>query len=93
MNYLIIDEIQEIASFDRVLRSLMLDPMFDLDITASNATILSGELSTPLSGRYVEIEIHSLSFIDFLEFHRLENSYDLLMKYVKYGDLPYLKHL
>jgi hypothetical protein len=93
MNYLIVDEVQEIEGFEKALRSILLDSQFDLYITGSNATILSGELSTLLSGRFIEIEIHSLSYIEFLNFHHLENNSDSLMMYIKYGGLPYLKHL
>lgn len=93
MNYLIVDEVQEIDGFEKALRSLLLDTKFDIYITGSNATVLSGELSSLLSGRFIEIEIHSLSFIEFLDFHQLENNDVSLMMYIKYGGLPYLKHL
>src|ERR1035437_6286161 len=51
-NYIFIDEIQEIEQFERVMRSLLLNPQYDLYCTGSNANMLSGELSTYLSGRY-----------------------------------------
>lgn len=93
INYLFIDEVQEISGFEKALRSLLLDPLFDIYISGSNAYIVSGELSTFLSGRYVEIEVFGLSYLEFLEFHKLENSKPHLMKYLKYGGMPYLKHL
>ncbi|GHV04523.1 ATPase [Bacteroidia bacterium] len=92
-NYVFIDEIQEIASFEKALRSLLLSPVYDLYCTGSNADILSGELSTFLSGRYIEVPVHSLSFLEFCEFQHLENNDTSLMQYLKYGGLPYLKHL
>jgi predicted AAA+ superfamily ATPase len=86
-------ELTEIAQFEKALRSLLLNPGYDLYCTGSNATMLSGELSTFLSGRYVEIPVSTLSYGEFLIFHRLENNHASLMLYLKYGGLPYLKHL
>ena len=92
-NYIFIDEIQEIADFEKVLRSLLLNPIYDLYCTGSNARILSGELATFLSGRFIEIPVYSLSYCEFCEFQNLENNNETLQKYLKYGGLPYLKHL
>ncbi len=93
INYVFIDEIQEINEFEKALRSLLLNPNYDLYVTGSNANLLSGELATFLSGRFIEIEIFSLSFPEFLEFHSLENNQNAMMLFLKYGGLPYLKHL
>jgi len=93
MNYVFIDEIQEIHEFEKALRSLLLLPEYDLYITGSNANLLSGELATFLSGRYIEIQVYSLSYAEFLEFHQLSNQQDALIAYLKYGGMPYLKHL
>ncbi len=92
-NYVFIDEIQEIAQFEKALRSLLLNPQYDLYCTGSNANILSGELSTYLSGRYIEVPVYSLSYPEFLQFHKLKNTNDSLALFLKYGGLPYLKHL
>ena len=92
-NYVFIDEIQEIAEFEKALRSLLLNPIYDLYCTGSNAHILSGELATFLSGRFIEIPVYSLSYNEFCEFQNLENNNETLQKYLKYGGLPYLKHL
>jgi len=92
-NYVFVDEIQEIEQFEKAMRSLLLNPVYDLYCTGSNATMLSGELSTFLSGRYIEIPVYSLSYIEFILFHHIENSKVSLMSYLKYGGLPYLKHL
>jgi predicted AAA+ superfamily ATPase len=91
-NYVFVDEIQEITDFEKTMRSLLLDPCYDLYCTGSNANIVSGELATLLSGRYIEIPVYSLSFNEFLLFHRLENTNDALNKYLKYGGMPYLKN-
>jgi len=92
-NYIFIDEIQDIAEFEKALRSLLLDDNNDLYITGSNARLLSGELATYLSGRYVEFKVYSLDYTEFLQFHELNDnaaSYDL---YTRYGGLPYLINL
>lgn len=92
-NYIFIDEIQEIEQFEKALRSLLLNPIYDLYCTGSNANMLSGELSTYLSGRYIEIPVYSLSYTEFLGFHKLDNTNTSLNQYLKYGGLPFLKHL
>ena len=92
-NYIFIDEIQEIAQFEKAMRSLLLNPIYDLYCTGSNANMLSGELSTFLSGRYIEIPVYSLSYPEFLIFHKLDNTNASLTQYLKYGGLPFLKHL
>lgn len=92
-NYIFIDEIQEIDHFEKVVRSLLLNPFNDVYITGSNAKMLSGELATYLSGRYVEFKIYSLSYLEFLQFHRLENTRQSLDLYSRYGGLPYLINL
>lgn len=90
---LVIDEIQDIAEFERALRSLLAEGGYDIYCSGSNAALLSGELSTYLGGRYIEFCIHGLSFNEFMEFHQLPKSDDTLMKYIKYGGLPYLVNL
>lgn len=92
-NYIFIDEIQEIEHFEKVVRSLLLNPFNDVYITGSNAKMLSGELATYLSGRYVEFKVYSLSYLEFLQFHRLENTRQSLDLYSRYGGLPYLINL
>jgi len=92
-NYLFIDEIQDIAGFENVLRSLQAKESCDIFCTGSNAKILSGELSTYLSGRYIEFHIHSLSYTEFLLFHGLESRNQSLMLYLTYGGMPYLSRL
>ena len=93
MNYVFIDEIQDIADFEIALRSLLLDQSLDLYCTGSNAKLLSGDIATYLSGRSIEIVVHSLSYFEFLIFKSLENNAQSLELYMKYGGLPYLKNL
>ena len=92
-NYIFIDEIQEITDFEKTIRSLLLNENNDIYITGSNAKLLSGELATLLAGRTIEFSIHSLSYIEFLSFHKLTDSGQNLLKYFKYGGLPYLINL
>lgn len=91
--YVFIDEIQDILQFEAALRSLLLQEDLDLYCTGSNANLLSGDIAGHLSGRYIEIVVYSLSYNEFLNFHALTDSSSSLDKYLKYGGLPYLKHL
>jgi Predicted ATPase (AAA+ superfamily) len=89
-NALFIDEIQEIRGFEHALRSLLAEGRCDIYCTGSNADLLSGELATLLAGRHVEVEIHPLSYGEFLRFHNLESSQESLGRYLRFGGLPYL---
>ncbi|MEM8567790.1 MAG: ATP-binding protein [Bacteroidota bacterium] len=90
---LFIDEIQDIDQFQRALRSLLAEGRFDIYCTGSNAKLLSGELASLLTGRYIEFDIHPLSFLEFLEFHQSENTDHALQRYLIQGGMPYLIHL
>lgn len=92
-NYLFIDEIQDIDGFEHVLRDLQSKETCDIFCTGSNARMLSGELATYLSGRYIEFHIHSLNYTEFLHFHQLPDDNHSLMLYLTYGGLPYLSRL
>ena len=92
-NYLFIDEVQDIQGFEHTLRSLQAQDQCDIFITGSNATMLSSELSTYLSGRYVEFHIFSLNYDEFLLFHKLEDNNQNLRHYLTFGGLPYLSNL
>jgi predicted AAA+ superfamily ATPase len=92
-NFLFIDEIQDISGFEHVLRSLQAEDKCDITCTGSNAKMLSSELSTHLSGRYIEFYINSLSYTEFLMLHELENSDNSLKLFLTYGGLPYLSRL
>lgn len=88
MNYILVDEIQEIEEFERTVRSYITEPDAEVIITGSNAKMLSKELSTIIGGRYKEIYIQSLSYKEFLQFHNLQDSDDSLAKYIQFGGLP-----
>ena len=92
-NYLFIDEIQDIIGFEHVLRSLQAAESCDIYCTGSNAKMLSSELSTYLSGRYIEFRIHGLSYNEFLYFHSLADDDNSLKLFLTYGGLPYLSRL
>ena len=91
--YVFIDEIQDIIEFEIALRSLLLDLQLDIYCTGSNANLLSGDIAGFLSGRFIEIQVYSLSYPEFLEFQELDTNAINLDLYLKYGGLPYLKHL
>ncbi|MDP4277773.1 MAG: ATP-binding protein [Bacteroidota bacterium] len=93
MNYILVDEIQEITDFRLAIRSLVLDENNDIYITGSNAEIFSTDLANELGGRYIEFKIYSLSYLEFLDFHKLPNDDQSLESYIHYGGLPYLIHL
>ena len=65
MNYIFIDEVQQVDGFERAVDALFVKENCDVYITGSNSKLLSGELATLLSGRYVEIKMHPLSFVEY----------------------------
>ena len=92
-NYIFIDEIQNISDFRTAIRSLVLDDNNDIYITGSNSEMFSSDLANELGGRYVEFRIYSLSYLEFLDFHKLSNTDESLERYTHFGGLPYLIHL
>ena len=90
-NYILIDEVQEIESFEDSVCSWYSEDDTDVLITGSNSDLLSGELATRLSGRHVEIRVHPLTYMEFLQFHNLHDSDESLMTYLNYGGLPGLR--
>ena len=92
-NYLFIDEIQDIENFEKALRHYHTEQYIDIYCTGSNAQLLSGELASYLSGRYIEIKVFSLSYLEFLIFHKLDNNQESLTRYLNFGGLPYLINL
>lgn len=87
--YIFLDEIQKVPSFEKVVDSLYVKPDVDIYITGSNAYMLSGDLATLLTGRYVEIKMLPLSFKEFLEITGLEQDRGLA-EYMRDGGLPYI---
>lgn len=88
-NYLFIDEVQEIDSFQLCLRSLLNQKKCDIYCTGSNAAMLSGELATKLAGRYIEFSVHGLSYQEFLIFNQLNDNTESLNLYLTLGGMPY----
>ena len=71
MNYIFVDEIQEITDFRLAIRSLALDDNNDIYITGSNSEIFSADLANELGGRCVEFKIYSLSYMEFFGFPQI----------------------
>lgn len=91
--YILLDEIQYVKDWQKVVNSLRLNPLLDLTITGSNSKILSGELATLLSGRYVEIPVYPLSFKEMFNFKNIKNPTEkeiekLYHEYTKFGGFP-----
>jgi len=94
MNYIFIDEVQTVPDFQKAVDGLFIKSNCDVYITGSNAYMLSGELATLLSGRYVEIRMLPLSFKEYIS--ALEDETDLQIKYQRYiqdGSFPYILQL
>ena len=92
-NCILVDEVQQIERFEESICSWYTEDNTDVIITGSNSKMLSGDFSTLLAGRYVEIRVHPLTYPEFLEFHGLEDSDDSLMIYLNYGGLPGLRQI
>jgi len=92
--YLFIDEVQEITNWEKAISSFFSEEDIDIYITGSNAHLLSSEIATLISGRYVEFNIYTLSFKEFLEFSKVEKAQEkqAIIKYMKFGGFPVLKH-
>lgn len=89
-NYILLDEVQNIEKWEKAVNSINVDFDVDIYITGSNAYLLSSELATLLSGRYLEIKMYTLSFKEFLKFNNYDetNIEDKFNEYLKYGGLP-----
>lgn len=96
MTYVFFDEIQNVQEFQRVVDSLFLNPQIDIYMTGSNAYLLSGELATLLSGRYVTIEMLPLSFKEYVSALGTDSNLSLSEKYkqyVQFSSFPYALNL
>ncbi|MDD3303152.1 MAG: ATP-binding protein [Candidatus Gracilibacteria bacterium] len=85
-----IDEIQEISGWEKFVNSILgtYKEKVEIYITGSNSNMLSSELSTLITGRYIEIEVYPLSYSEFSIFSVKEKSKQLFLEYIKYGGLP-----
>lgn len=93
MNYIFFDEIQNVPHFEKALDSLFIKKNVDLYVTGSNAFMLSGELSTLLSGRYIEIHVFPLSFREFLPTVNDEDEKQAFDRYLSKGGFPFATQL
>lgn len=96
--YILIDEIQEVAEWEKAIRSFTVDLDCDVYLTGSNAHLLSSELATYLSGRYVELQLYPLSFNEHLDFYDIDTKDSqkveaAFYEYLKYGGFPGLYRL
>lgn len=92
ITYIFLDEIQMVPDFQKAVDSLYIQKNVDLYITGSNAYLLSGELATLLSGRYVEINLLPLSFAEYAEIKE-KNDDAAFAEYMRWGGLPYISLL
>jgi len=90
--YILLDEIQEVHEWEKVINSLLVDFNVDIYITGSNSHLLSSELATYLAGRYVEIPIYTLSYREFLDFRKSyfsqEQQHNTFEYYLRMGGFP-----
>ena len=94
MNYIFLDEVQRVTGFQKAVDALFIKKNCDVYITGSNAFLLSGELATLLSGRYVEIKMLPLSFKEFLSAHPSDSNMDRLYQdYIHNSSFPYALEL
>lgn len=92
-NYLLLDEIQEVKDWEKCINSLIVDFQVDIYLTGSNSHLLSSELATFLSGRYVQIPVYTLSFREYLQFHNDYNKKvitgtEAFIRYLRLGGFP-----
>lgn len=92
MTYIFLDEIQKVAGFEKVVDSLYVKPDVDIYITGSNAYMLSGDLATLLTGRYVEVKMLPLSLKEFLTITKMDEERGFA-EYLKCGGLPYIARM
>ncbi len=92
-NYLFVDEIQEIEHFEKCIRNIFSKNLADIYISGSNSDLLSSELATLLSGRYIEVHVHPLSYPEFLAFRKLKDTTENFTLYMKQGGMPGLTNM
>ena len=92
-NYIFLDEVQNVLEFEKCINSLFLRENLDIYITGSNSYMLSGELATYLTGRYIQIHILPLSFKEYLSYYGTSDELKKYNDYITYGGFPYLINL
>lgn len=94
--YLFVDEVQEIEGWEKALSGFLADNTADLFVTGSNSRMLSSELATYISGRYVEFKLYTLTFSEFLKFRNVSESEKTEQEFalfMKYGGFPGIHHM
>lgn len=88
--YLLLDEVQEIDGWEKAVNSLLEDANTDIYVTGSNSKLMSGEISTYLTGRYISIPVYTLSFAEYLEYKKGNklSEKELLNEYIRLGGFP-----
>lgn len=93
MNYIFLDEIQILNNFEKAVDGLYIKENVDIYITGSNSYMLSGELATYLTGRYMQIHMLPLSFKEYLDYYGSDNENKKYDIYIQNGGFPYLLNL
>ncbi|MDR0837485.1 MAG: ATP-binding protein [Propionibacteriaceae bacterium] len=88
MNYVFIDEVQMIDSFEKAVDSLYVKDNVDIYVTGSNSKMLSSEIATLLTGRYIECKVLPLSFAEYMQLHVDENPQQVFLEYAEFGGFP-----
>ena len=88
--YLLLDEVQEVEGWEKAVNSLLENANTDIYVTGSNSKLMSGEISTYLTGRYISIPVYTLSFAEYLEFKKSDSRSpkELLNEYLRLGGFP-----
>ncbi len=88
--YLLLDEVQEIDGWEKAVNSLLENANTDIYVTGSNSKLMSSEISTYLTGRYISIPVYTLSFAEYLEFKKQSglSKRELLNEYIRIGGFP-----
>ena len=92
-NYIFLDELQNVIGFEKCIDSLLLREYLDIYITDSNSYMLSSELATFLTGRYIQIHVLPLSFQEYLSYYGETDELKKYNDYITYGGFPYLINL
>ena len=93
MNYIFLDEVQMLKNFEKAIDGLFIKDNVDIYITGSNSYMLSGELATYLTGRYMQLHLLPLSFKEYLEYYGENDEAKKYNLYIKNGGFPYLLNL
>lgn len=93
MNYIFLDEIQVVPNFEKAVNGLFIEKNVDLYIIGSNSYMLSGELATYLTGRYMQVHMLPLSFKEYLSYYGNDNELKKYDTYIQTGGFPYLLNL